>query len=81
MRQSAPRSTNGLHRMRTTMWFDPPDKSERQRDDAKMKRIAAESQQQDDSQIFRWLDLADLFFRKDRKKKSKQEKQQSKEVA
>lgn len=48
------------------MRFDPHEKFERRRDENKMKRIQKESQQQEESKIQTWLDLAKRLFDKDK---------------
>jgi hypothetical protein len=51
--------------MRIDMWFDPPEKFNRRRDENKMKRIQTECEVQEESKIQTWLDLAKKCFDKD----------------
>ena len=45
------------------MWFDPSSTPDRRKQHNRLRRIAVESEQQEEAQIDRWLGLADAALK------------------
>jgi hypothetical protein len=51
--------------MFVSLWFEQPNRLDRRKAENRLKRIARAAEEQEESQIDRWLELADKVLTKD----------------